>query len=133
MTAIKPRGVVHFSIPVSDLEASKRFYTELLGLTFVAFSEPHQMIFLTAGKDHVILCKSETPIRPNPEGKRRVHHAFAVAPSAYDDAKDFLRRNGVAIIDEEDRRTGVFPGRQFYIHDPDCNVIEFSEWTGKEF
>jgi catechol 2,3-dioxygenase-like lactoylglutathione lyase family enzyme len=133
MSAIKPRGVVHFSIPVSDLEASKAFYTELLGLRFVAFSEPYQMVFMAAGQDHVILCKSETPIRPNAEGKRRVHHAFAVEPAAYDDAKAFLQENGVAIFDEEDRKSGVFPGRQFYIHDPDRNVIEFSEWSGRAF
>ena len=133
MSAIKPRGVVHFSIPVSDLEASKTFYTELLGLNFVRFSPAYQMIFLTAGKDYVILAKSETPIQPNPEGKRRVHHAFAVEPAAYDDAKVFLQKNGVVIFDEENRTTGVFPGRQFFIHDPDRNVIEFSEWAGKPF
>jgi catechol 2,3-dioxygenase-like lactoylglutathione lyase family enzyme len=133
MSAIKPRGVVHFSIPVSDLEASKTFYTELLGLNFVRFSPAYQMIFLTAGKDYVILAKSETPIQPNPEGKRRVHHAFAVEPAAYDDAKAFLQKNGVVIFDEENRTTGVFPGRQFFIHDPDRNVIEFSEWAGKPF
>lgn len=133
MSAIKPRGVVHFSIPVSDLEASKKFYTELLGLTYVTFSPAYQMIFLTAGKDYIILAKSETPIQPNPEGKRRVHHAFAVEPAAYDDAKAFLQNNAVVIFDEKRRTTGVFPGRQFYIHDPDRNVIEFSKWTGKEF
>ena len=32
MATIEPRGVVHFSIAVSDLEASSRFYTEVLGL-----------------------------------------------------------------------------------------------------
>ena len=133
MSAIKPRGVVHFSIPVSDLEASKKFYTEVLGLTFLRFSPAYQIMFLMAGKDYVLLCLSETPINPNPEGKRRVHHAFAVEPSAYDGAKIFLQKNGVEIFDEELRATGTFPGRQFYIHDPDNNVIEFSEWSGKEF
>jgi catechol 2,3-dioxygenase-like lactoylglutathione lyase family enzyme len=133
MSAIKPRGVVHFSIPVSDLETSKKFYTEMLGLTFLRFSEAYQIMFLMAGKDYVLLCLSETPIQPNPEGKRRVHHAFAVEPSAYEDAKAFLRNNGVEIFDEELRSTGTFPGRQFYIHDPDRNVIEFSEFTGKAY
>jgi catechol 2,3-dioxygenase-like lactoylglutathione lyase family enzyme len=130
---IKPRGVVHFAIPVSDLEASAKFYTELLGLTYLRYSEAYQMTFLMAGKDYVILCKSEVPIRTNAEGSRRVHHAFAVDPAAYDDAKAFLQQNGVAIVDEEARSTGTFPGRQFYIHDPDGNVIEFSAFTGKEY
>ena len=133
MSAIKPRGVVHFSIPVSDLEASKAFYTEKLGLTFLRYSKPYEIMFLMAGKDYVLLCLSETPINPNPPGKRRVHHAFAVEPAAYEDAKAFLQANGVPILDEEHRTTGTFPGRQFYIEDPDRNVIEFTEWSGKAF
>ena len=30
---IEPKGVVHFSIAVSDLDASRKFYNEVLGLT----------------------------------------------------------------------------------------------------
>ena len=33
---IEPQGVVHFSIAVSDLDASRRFYTEILGLKLVS-------------------------------------------------------------------------------------------------
>lgn len=133
MSAIEPRGVVHFSIPVSDLEASKSFYTELLGLTFVRHSPAFGMMFLTAGQDYVVLCQSDTPIRPNAEGSRRVHHAFAVDAAAYDKAKAFLQEKGVDIIDEENRTTGTIRGRQFYIHDPDRNVIELTDWAGRDF
>jgi catechol 2,3-dioxygenase-like lactoylglutathione lyase family enzyme len=131
--SIKPRGVVHFSLSVSDLEVSKKFYTEILGLTFVRHSTAYEMMFLTAGQDFVTLCKSETPIQPNPKGRRRVHHAFALAPDTYEDAKKFLWENGVEIIDEENRETGTILGRQFYIHDPDLNVIELNDWNGREF
>jgi catechol 2,3-dioxygenase-like lactoylglutathione lyase family enzyme len=131
--SIKPRGVVHFSLAVTDLEVSKKFYTELLGLTFVRHSPAYEMMFLTAGKDFVTLCKSDAPIQPNPEGERRVHHAFALEPGAYEDAKAFLIEKGVEIIDEENRTTGTILGRQFYIHDPDMNVIELNDWAGKEF
>jgi catechol 2,3-dioxygenase-like lactoylglutathione lyase family enzyme len=130
---IEPRGVVHFSLSVSDLAVSRKFYTELLGLQFIAEAPDYGMVFLKAGNDHVILCKSETPIRPNAERSRRVHHAFAVEPARYDEAKKFLEKNGIAILDEEDRKSGVFVGRQFYIEDPDRNVIEITEWAGKEF
>jgi catechol 2,3-dioxygenase-like lactoylglutathione lyase family enzyme len=91
------------------------------------------MMFLTAGKDYIVLCKSDTPIRPNADGNRRVHHAFAVEPAKYDAAKAFLQENGVDIVDEEMRTSGTFPGRQFYIHDPDGNVIELTEFDGKDF
>lgn len=130
---IRPRGVVHFSIAVSDLAASKKFYTELLGLTFLRESPAFKMMFLTAGKDYIVLCQSDTPIKPNADGSRRVHHAFAVEPEAYDAAKTFLQENGVEIVDEEIRTSGTFPGRQFYIHDPDRNVIELTEFNGKDF
>jgi len=131
--SIKPRGVVHFSLSVSNLEVSKKFYTEILGLTFVRHSPAYQMMFLIAGQDFVTLCKSETPIQPNPKGRRRVHHAFALAPDTYEDAKNFLLENGIEIIDEENRETGTILGRQFYIHDPDLNVIELNDWNGREF
>ena len=70
MSAIKPRGMVHACIPVKDLEISKKFYTEMLGLEFLRLSEAYQLVFLMAGKDYLILAKSETPINPNPPGIR---------------------------------------------------------------
>jgi catechol 2,3-dioxygenase-like lactoylglutathione lyase family enzyme len=133
MAAIEPRGVVHFSIAVSDLEASSRFYTDVLGLKQIFYAPDFKMVFLMAGNDYVILCKSETPIQPNPQGQRRVHHAFAVDPASYDTAKAFLQQNGVEIIDEENRTTGIFTGRQLYFHDPDRNVLELTEWQGKQY
>ena len=48
----------------------------------------------------------------------------------YEDAKVFLASMGVDVFEEEDRKKGVFVGRQFYIRDPDGTVIEFTEWDG---
>jgi catechol 2,3-dioxygenase-like lactoylglutathione lyase family enzyme len=127
---IEPRGVVHFSIPVSDLEASRKFYTEILGLKFKFHARGAGMVFLTAGEDHVILCKSDTRVQRSAAESRRIHHAFKVDADKYDEAKTFLRLKGVDIFEEEDRKSGVFIGRQFYIRDPDGTVIEFSEWDG---
>lgn len=129
---IEPRAVVHFSIAVSDLEASRKFYTEILGLTLVQDARAGGMVFLRAGNDHVILAKSSAPLqlKQNPKDARRAHHAFKIDPDKYEDAKAFLAANGVTVFEEEDRKKGVFVGRQFYIHDPDGNVIELSEWDG---
>ena len=44
--------------------------------------------------------------------------------------KTFLASTGVEVFEEEDRKKGVFVGRQFYIRDPDGTVIEFTEWDG---
>jgi len=127
---IEPRSVVHFSIAVSDLERSRRFYTEVLGLKLVQNALAGGMVFLKAGDDHVILAKSDAPLERNPKDSRRAHHAFKVDADKYDDAKTFLAAKGVEVFEEEDRKRGVFVGRQFYIHDPDGTVIEFTEWDG---
>jgi len=127
---IELKGVAHFSIAVSDLERSRRFYTEILGLKLVQDARAHGMVFLRAGDDHVILARSDAPLQRNAADSRRAHHAFMVDSGKYDEAKAFLASRGVEAFEEEDRRRGVFVGRQFYIHDPDANVIEFTEWNG---
>jgi catechol 2,3-dioxygenase-like lactoylglutathione lyase family enzyme len=127
---IEPRSVVHFSIAVSDLDASRKFYTEILGLKLVQEAPGIGMVFLKAGDDHVILAKSDAPLQRNAKDSRRAHHAFKVDADKYDGAKTFLASKGVEVFEEEDRKKGVFVGRQFYIHDPDGTVIEFTEWDG---
>jgi catechol 2,3-dioxygenase-like lactoylglutathione lyase family enzyme len=127
---IEPRSVVHFSIAVSDLDASRKFYTEILGLKHVQDAPGLGLVFLLAGDDYVILAKSDAPLKRNPLDSRRAHHAFKVDADKYEDAKTFLASKGVEVFEEEDRKRGVFVGRQFYIHDPDGTTIEFTEWDG---
>ena len=128
---IEPKGVVHFSIAVRDLEVSRRFYTQVLGLKLVNDASARGMVFLRAGDDHVILARSDAPLQCSAADRRRAHHAFKVDAAAYDAAKASLAGSGVDIFEEEDRKTGVFVGRQFYVRDPDGTVIEFTEWDGK--
>ena len=127
---IQPLGVVHFSIAVTDLEASRTFYTGILGLELVSDGSAFGMVFLRAGADHVILARSDAPIERSAKDSRRAHHAFRIDAAKYNAAKAFLASKGVEVFEEEDRKKGVFVGRQFYIHDPDSTVIEFTEWDG---
>jgi catechol 2,3-dioxygenase-like lactoylglutathione lyase family enzyme len=70
------------------------------------------------------------PLSRDPKDSRRAHHAFKIDTERYDEAKAFLTSKGVQVFEKEDRKTGVFVGRQFYIRDPDGTVIEFTEWDG---
>src|SRR6266567_6437058 len=97
---IEPRSVVHFSIAVSDLDASRKFYTEILGLTLVQAAPTADMVFLRAGNDHVILAKSDAPLQREAKDSRRAHHAFKVDPERYEDAKAFLASKGVEVFEE---------------------------------
>jgi catechol 2,3-dioxygenase-like lactoylglutathione lyase family enzyme len=127
---IEPKGVAHFSIAVSDLDASRRFYEDVLGLKYVHSAPSAGMVFLKAGADHVILCKADTRLQRTPQELRRIHHAFQVDAAAYDAAKAHIAAQGVEIFEEENRQKGVFVGRQCYVRDPDGNVIEITEWDG---
>ena len=128
---IETKGVVHFTIPVSDLDRSEAFYREFLGLETVSRApDPVNLLFMKSGDDFVVLAKSKTPIDPNPGEERWVHHAFRVADDDYDDAGAYLVEKGVPIVHEEERVDGVFRGKQCHFHDPDRNVLEIIALAG---
>ena len=121
---IKTEGVLHFTIPVKDLDRAEKFYTELLGFEKVGRTE--RIVFLRAGGgDFFNLTYSENPITLNAGSRHEIHSAFKVTPQTYEDTIKRLPEEGVAIFKEEDRQSGVFVGRSAYIRDPDGNVIEF--------
>ena len=121
---IETKGIVHFTISVSDPVKSEHFYRDVLGLETVQVIAPIGMVFMRSGEDFVILTKSKTPVNPNPGDEFFVHHAFRVDVDRYEAAKQHLTDQGVDIIFEEERHEGVFHGKQCYFHDPDRNVLE---------
>jgi catechol 2,3-dioxygenase-like lactoylglutathione lyase family enzyme len=127
MVAIK--SVAHFSIPVSDVAASTRFYTEIVGCRHLATVGAGKMAFLDAAGTCVILVEREAPINPKPDDHGGVHHSFAVAHEDYPAALAHLRANGVEITFEEDRQGGVVNGPRAYFRDPDGTVLEFIDLT----
>jgi catechol 2,3-dioxygenase-like lactoylglutathione lyase family enzyme len=126
---IKTRGILHTTIPVSDLKRGRAFYTEVLGLEFVAEApkdNPH-FVFLKCGNDYLLLGR---------EPKRErfsdiIHHAFLVDGDAYDGIVAELKAKGVDVFREERRDQGVFTGRSAYFHDPDNNAMEVIHLTNK--
>jgi catechol 2,3-dioxygenase-like lactoylglutathione lyase family enzyme len=124
---IKTDGLIHFTIPVTDLDASEKFYTEIMGFEKVR-RNPH-MVFMRSNDDFFVLTHSEKPIDPNPGDKHDIHTAFRVSGEDYDTALEFLRSKGIKVFMEEDRNTGTFRGRSAYFHDPDRNVLEIIDNT----
>src|SRR5438045_7630527 len=100
------QSVVHFSIPVSDVERSTRFYTEIVGCRHLATVAQGTMAFLDAAGTCLILVKRDPPIKPHPKDHGGVHHSFAVAHETYAAALDHLRRHGSEITLEQVRRGG---------------------------
>ena len=73
------KGVAHFSIPVSDVDRSVKFYTDIVGCKLFGQRPDKGITFLDAGGVCVLLIKKAAPIvTGTPESSDGVHHAFII-------------------------------------------------------
>ena len=132
---LKTRGVAHLTIPVSDMQRSIAFYTDVVGLELIRGFDA--IAFLRAGKDNVVLARCELPPRPAELSaeQRNVHQAFIVESRDFDASLQFLASKGVDVIDQEERGgpVAVFAGRSAYFADPDGNVLEIIDLQGTAY
>ena len=125
---LKTHGVLHFSLAVSDLDRSRKFYEGLLGMKVVEQSP--RMVFLKTGDNYFILAKGREPLKFDSAQHTPVHHAFKVKPEDFQTSIQYLEKNGVEVFNIEDRNEGVFWGPQAYFLDPDGNKLEIYAGPG---
>jgi catechol 2,3-dioxygenase-like lactoylglutathione lyase family enzyme len=119
------RKLGHVVLNVTDLDASVRFYTEVLGLSvsdrYPAAMVPGGMVFMRCNTDHhgVALVGGAAKL-----GKTTLNHfAFEVgSPDEVFRARAWLREHGVPIVFEGRRRAGCQLAVEF--RDPDGNNLE---------
>ncbi len=130
MTApIQVRCIDHVTLVVKDLEVSRRFYVDLIGMDEVsrpAFSFPG--LWFRAGKTliHLIGEHDESgpggyPDEVTRTNTRQHHLAFAV-----DDASavaDVLKHRDVPLV--SDLKTRPDGAAQVFAYDPDGHIVEF--------
>ncbi|MDB5641581.1 MAG: glyoxalase family protein [Hyphomicrobiales bacterium] len=126
---MKAEAVLHFTIPVKELDRSEAFYTGVLGLTKVRRN--NHMIFMRCENNYFVLTLSENDINPNAGDKHDIHTAFVFRGENYDAMKRMLAEKNIRIFKEEMREHGTFRGRSAYFHDPDRNVIEIMDLQGE--
>ena len=123
---IELQRIAHFSVPVTDIERSARFYAEVVGCKILAKDKKH--CFMDAGGTCLLLCKQNGPInRPGEEDL--VHHAFAIPGEQYRGVDEHLKAHGVEVLHSEDRRGGTVNGPRTYFRDPDGTRLEFIDLT----
>jgi len=119
------RKLGHVVLNVTDLDASVRFYTEVLGLQvsdrYPDTMVPGGMVYMRVNTDHhgVALVGAASKL----EKTSLNHFAFEVGtPGEVFRARAWLRKNGVPIHFEGRRRAGCQLAVEF--RDPDGNNLE---------
>lgn len=130
------RRVHHIALNVKDMQASRHFYGNILGLHELRGDEvPETLVDLVkAGKVTNFRTPDDTildlfwepellPPDPNPErGFTRANHlAFDIAPELFDNAVEVLRQHQIKIAQEPVTRP---TGRGVYFYDPDGFIVE---------
>ena len=114
---IETTGIDHVVLHVKDVQRSKKFYTEVLGMT--PYREDDGQVFLHAGRQGVALFRKEggTPLTA---GNDLNHLALNVSAGSYETLKAELEKHGVAV-------TGR-PGedRCIYFRDPDGHRLQLT-------
>ena len=117
-------GVNELVLEVSDLEASERFYAEVLGLPVVDRWPDREAIWVMAGeRTRIGLWKPQVGLFGS-RGGVHVHFALHIAEDDYDAAVKRLRSLGLDV--EETTFEGA--GRSAYVNDPDDHLVELWTW-----
>jgi catechol 2,3-dioxygenase-like lactoylglutathione lyase family enzyme len=125
---LKPTGILHFTIGVTDLDRAKDFYQKILGCEF--WRQNETTVFMKAGADYFVLSKTGYHVSPNKPKDTLIHHAFIVNGRDFDSSMAWLESHGVEILLYEDVGHRSFSGRHAYFHDPDGNGVEIIDLHG---
>ena len=122
---LKVQELGHVSLFVKDLDASIRFYRDILGLRDVGRGKNGRIAFFSAGPHHhdlsIEVARADGPERP--KGAPGLYHiAFQVgtAREALDEARRWVEAHGLTPFGEMSGRESA----SFSIRDPDGHEIE---------
>jgi metallothiol transferase len=127
---VEPSGILHFTLSVTDLDRSRRFYEDIVGATF--WRQNSSSVFMQCGGQYFVLTKARTNdhVPPNKGREILLHHAFFVQGEDFDTAVAHLEANGIEVLQYDTEGHRSFTGRHLYFHDPDGNAIEFIDFQG---
>jgi glyoxylase I family protein len=119
MASLHVTQIDHVSVIITDVERSRRFYRDLLGLREIA--KPRTFTFSVLWFDlgnqqlHLLLKDRADTISPR---------HFALRVEDVQAARAYFREQGVSI----DETTPIPSCDRFFIADPDFNRIEIIQW-----
>jgi catechol 2,3-dioxygenase-like lactoylglutathione lyase family enzyme len=119
MVGIQATQLDHVSVLITDVERSRRFYRDLLGLKEIAKPRTFSFVALwfELGNQQLHLLWKEKADTRSPR-----HFALRVADVPA--ARRYIHERGVPV-----EETTLIPGAdRFFVYDPDGNRIEIIQW-----
>jgi catechol 2,3-dioxygenase-like lactoylglutathione lyase family enzyme len=115
-------GISELVLEVSDLDAARRFYRDVLGFEETLYGEGAEgRYWYLVGETARLGLWTEQVGLAGGRGGAHVHFAFNVPDGEIDALKERIESAGEAV--EGPIQLG--PGRAIYVTDPDGNVVEF--------
>jgi catechol 2,3-dioxygenase-like lactoylglutathione lyase family enzyme len=120
MSGLRAVQIDHASVIITDLERSRRFYTDVLGLREVPppYTFDFVVLWFAVSDDQYIHLLH----KPQPDTISPRHFALHVADAQA--ARDHCRAHGLAV----DETVRIPNADRFFIRDPDGNRIELIQW-----
>jgi catechol 2,3-dioxygenase-like lactoylglutathione lyase family enzyme len=115
-------GISELVLEVSDLDAARRFYRDVLGFEETLYGEGAEgRYWYLVGETARLGLWTEQVGLAGGRGGAHVHYAFHVADQEIDRIKSRIEESGA----EVEGPIQLGPGRAIYVTDPDGNVVEF--------
>ncbi len=122
------RALDHLVLTVTDIEASLRFYTQILGMRLETFGAGRSALHFGTQKINLHLAGAELAphaARPNPGSA----DLCFVAATPLTETLSQLKAHGINLEDGPMARTGACgPITSVYFRDPDGNLIELAHY-----
>ena len=115
-------GISELVLEVSDLDAARRFYRDVLGFEETLYGEGAEgRYWYLVGETAGLGLWTEQVGLAGGRGGAHVHYAFNVPDEAVDRLNERIENAGA----EVEGPIQLGPGRAIYVTDPDGNVVEF--------
>jgi catechol 2,3-dioxygenase-like lactoylglutathione lyase family enzyme len=127
MARFNNQGLDHVAIAVTDLERSRRFYEDVLGLEYVREVSNGPTVLAAGGSGLALFDKdlhpSSTPDDVEAPALRILHIAFRLDRAGFDEASTALAEEGL-----ETRFSDHVVCHSLYFDDPDGHQIELTTY-----
>jgi glyoxylase I family protein len=127
---LRPAGIDHIVLRVTDLDAMRRFYCDVVGCTVERERPDLGLTHLRAGRSLIDLVTVDGPLgarggaAAGAEGRNLDHICLTLSPFDEETARTWLAAQGVEILESGQRFGAEGEGMSLYVRDPEGTIVE---------